>query len=218
MIREVLEFYTRTEPDNSFRISNTQYRLALTLEALREFEEAKQLAKLVVEQQTANLGAADPHIIRALGLLAQIHHKENDLTNAESYAREAVSRSERCPEQQAMIRATAYYHLATIQEDVDPPEAADVWRQEIIYRHRALGDHPQVASNMVKRFDVLLTLEDFDEACDCIERAVAMLERLPESKSSLGHAYQRYSDLLIKLGQRDKAERYQALSDALSDR
>lgn len=218
MLLQVLDFYTLTEPGNTFRISNTQYRLALTLDGLGKFEEAKQLAKRVVEQQTANLGETDPHVIRALGLLAQIHHKENDPTNAERYARDAVSRSKRHPQKQATILAMAYYHLAVVQEDVDPREAADAWRQAIIFRQRALGDHPQVASHILKRFDVLMELKEFDEAINCIELVIRMLNRLPESKSSLRHAYRRYSDLMIELDQPKKAEEYKVLADTLHDR
>ena len=213
--REALKNICSNSPDKQFAIANAEYRLALILVKCDKLDEAEQLVSNVIARQTAILGQNDEHVIRALCLMANIQMLNDEMDQAESFVRQAVASANSLPENRIGIRATTYRRLAVILQQNKPEASVEAWNQSIGFRYQLLGNHRQVTSHLQILAGLHAEIGNLNEAAACYERAINMLEQMSDVNIQMKAACERYSRLLIRMDEPERAERYQQAADAV---
>jgi serine/threonine-protein kinase len=147
-----------------------------------------------------------------------LHHK-GDISQAESFFREAVAHGRRLPHVVNSMRVDSVLQLARLLHlfERDPAAAEPLYREAVTLA-RALepGDHQELATALNELAQVLLGLDRARDAEAPSREALAMWRRLGAAKTEEGLASaQMLADIVSRLGKDDEAEKLYRESLAL---
>ncbi len=155
--------------------------LAEGYERLRLFEQAEPLARQALEIRMARIGRAHPDVIVSLNVLGWLRRERNDLEEADSLLREAVSLGRQVfPEEGDPRLARALNDLGTVRHARgEYAEAVQFYRESLGMRRQLLGEeHIGVAITSSNLAVSLNNMGDLDGALHEAQAALDLFRRI----------------------------------------
>jgi len=177
--RTLMEIERESGPADSLGVVQAKFRLANTLLLMQRFEESIELTEEVIREYTNKRGALHPSTNLARAQLATLHHRSNNLSEAERIYREILADVEESEGLDSRALAPALNNLSNfLQETGRLEESRQLYERMLRNREAALGpDHLETAYSRKNLARVLIKMNRLEEAKELLTMALAIFER-----------------------------------------
>lgn len=174
-----------------------------------KYEEARPLARRVLEAREKSPDAGQRPLADALFNLGAIEQQTGRLKESEDYYKRALSLYEKLGDDAAEQRAQTLDGLASMEHDL--AKAVVLRERSLELREKLYGaESPKVAPSVFALAHLVELSEKFDRAEKLFARFAAISEKAKPEGAETGVAYMRLGCLLEKRKKRTEAEEYEA--------